>query len=116
MPARSKPAGKVVGFIDLSKLKSQQAKKPTQESRRLRSKDDVAPDVRPTLGHDKKKALVRGDRGTREKLTATQLRDREFSRFLAAPAPSPAPAVRAAPASRWAVEAAADVTSVRAAA
>jgi translation initiation factor IF-2 len=80
-PAVRKPAGKVLGFIDLSKLKSQ-PKRPTQESRRLRSKDDVAPNVQPTLGHDKKKALVRGDRGTRESLSAGQLREREAGRFL----------------------------------
>jgi len=85
-PAARKPAGKVIGFIDLSKLKSN-VKRPTQESRRLRSKDDVAPDVKPTLGHDKKKALVRGDRGTRENLTAGQLREREAGRFLRRGAP-----------------------------
>jgi len=72
--------GKVVGFIDLSKIKSQPQKKT--ESRRLRSKDDVAPNVQPTLGHDKKRALLRGDRGAREQLTSGQLREREAGRFL----------------------------------
>ena len=78
-PAR---LGKVVGFIDLSKLAAQ-PRRPTTESRRLRSKDDVAPDVRPTLGQGKKGALVRGDRGgARDTMTASQLRDREAGRFL----------------------------------
>ncbi|MBI5363767.1 MAG: translation initiation factor IF-2 [Planctomycetes bacterium] len=81
-PAARKPAGKVLGFIDLSKLKSNQPKRPTQESRRLRSKDDVAPNVQPTLGHDKNKALVRGDRGTRGNLSAGQLREQQGNRFL----------------------------------
>ncbi len=89
-PASATPRrlGKVVGFIDLSKIKSQTAKKP--ESRRLRSKDDVAPDVQPTLGHDKKRALVRGDRGTRGGLSAGQLREREAGRFLRRRGPTPA--------------------------
>ncbi len=83
-PRLTTPArlGKVVGFIDLSKLASQ-PRRPTTESRRLRSKDDVAPDVRPTLGAGKKGALVRGDRGgARDTMTASQLRDREAGRFL----------------------------------
>ncbi len=89
-PASATPRrlGKVVGFIDLSKIKSQVPKKP--ESRRLRSKDDVAPDVQPTLGHDKKRALVRGDRGTRGGLSAGQLREREAGRFLRRRGPTPA--------------------------
>ncbi|MBK7874744.1 MAG: translation initiation factor IF-2 [Planctomycetes bacterium] len=82
VPVPRKPAGKVLGFIDLSKLKTNQPKRPVQESRRLRSKDDVAPNVQPTLGHDKKKALVRGDRGTRENLSAGQLREQQGNRFL----------------------------------
>ena len=50
-----------------------QPRRPTTESRRLRSKDDVAPDVRPTLGLGKKGALVRGDRGgARDTMTAQQ--------------------------------------------
>jgi len=74
--------GKVVGFIDLSKIASQ-ARKPTIESRRLRSSDDVAPDVRPTQGGVKKGGIVRGDRGgARDTMTASQLRDREAGRFL----------------------------------
>jgi translation initiation factor IF-2 len=79
-PQPTKRLGKVVGFIDLSKIQTQAPKKP--ESRRLRSKDDVAPDVQPTLSHDKKRALLRGDRGAREQLTPGQLREREAGRFL----------------------------------
>jgi translation initiation factor IF-2 len=96
-PAPVRRLGKVVGFIDLSKIKSQPQKKT--ESRRLRSNDDVAPNVQPTLGHDKKRALLRGDRGTRDQLSAGQLREREAGRFLrrrgattpGAPAPGGAP-------------------------
>ncbi|MFN0243529.1 MAG: translation initiation factor IF-2 [Planctomycetota bacterium] len=87
-PAPTRRLGKVVGFIDLSKIKSNVAKKP--ESRRLRSKDDVAPNVQPTLGHDKKRALVRGDRGARGTLSAGQLREREAGRFLRRRGPTPA--------------------------
>jgi translation initiation factor IF-2 len=86
LPARR--LGKVVGFIDLSKIKSAPQKKT--ESRRLRSKDDVAPNVQPTLGHDKKRALLRGDRGTRGQLSAGQLREREAGRFLRRRGPTPA--------------------------
>jgi translation initiation factor IF-2 len=79
-PAAPKRQGKVVGFIDLSKIQTTAPKKA--ESRRLRSKDDVAPTVMPTLAHDKKRALLRGDRGAREQLTSGQLREREAGRFL----------------------------------
>jgi translation initiation factor IF-2 len=81
-PQPSKIKGTVIGRIDLSKIRTTAPKKPTSESRRLRSKDDVAPDVQPTLGHDKKRALVRGDRGPRGQLSSGQLRERESSRFL----------------------------------
>ncbi len=76
-----KPLGKVVGFVDLSKM-SAPPNKDRAESRRLRSKDDVAPDVNPTLGHDRKKALVRGDHASRGSLTASQLREKESGRYL----------------------------------
>lgn len=80
-PAAKRRAGKVVGFVDLSKVQAKtEPKKP--ESRRLRSKDDVAPNVQPTLGHDKRKALVRGDQAARGTLTATQLKEKEAGRFL----------------------------------
>ncbi|MBL8860035.1 MAG: translation initiation factor IF-2 [Planctomycetes bacterium] len=79
-PKTPRRKGTVIGFVDLSKIKSTAPKKT--ESRRLRSRDDVAPDVKPTLGHDKKRALVRGDRGPRGQLTAGELREREAGRFL----------------------------------
>ncbi len=79
-PAR-KMGGKVVGFIDLSKVKSQPVPKK-EESRRLRSSDDVTLNVQPTLGADKKKALLRGDRNARGTMTAGQLREAQSSRFL----------------------------------
>jgi translation initiation factor IF-2 len=72
------PAGKVVGFIDLSKI---QATPKKSESRRLRSRDDVLPDVRPTLRHDSRNNMLRGDRGSRNSLTAAQLREREAGRY-----------------------------------
>mgnify|MGYP002630054742 CR=1 FL=1 len=72
------PAGKVVGFIDLSKI---QAAPKKSESRRLRSRDDVLPDVRPTLRHDTRNNMLRGDRGSRGQLTAAQLREREAGRY-----------------------------------
>lgn len=72
------PAGKVVGFIDLSKI---QAAPKKSESRRLRSRDDVLPDVRPTLRHDSRNNMLRGDRGSRNSLTAAQLREREAGRY-----------------------------------
>ncbi len=76
--AKAGPAGKVVGFIDLSKI---QAAPKKSESRRLRSRDDVLPDVRPTLRHDSRRSMLRGDRGSRDSLTAAQLREREAGRY-----------------------------------
>ncbi len=78
--ARRRP-GKVVGFIDLSKIQAKQEPKRTQ-SRRLSSSDDVAPDVQPTMGRDRARAFQRGDHGQRGALTAAQLRERESSRYL----------------------------------
>ncbi len=90
-PAAKRRAGKVVGFVDLSKVQAKtEPKKP--ESRRLRSKDDVAPNVQPTLGHDKRKALVRGDQAARGTLTATQLKEKEAARFLRRKGAGPATA------------------------
>ena len=80
--APSTPAGKVVGFVDLSKFKpATPAKKPT-ESRRLRGKDDVAPDVKPTMPHDKKRALARGTPVARGQMSASELRTQASDRFL----------------------------------
>ncbi|MCK6447016.1 MAG: translation initiation factor IF-2 [Planctomycetes bacterium] len=84
-----KPAGKVVGFVDLSKIQAPPSKSQA-ESRRLRSKDDVAPDVLPTLGHDRKRALVRGDHGSRGQMTASQLREKESGRYLRRKGATPA--------------------------
>jgi translation initiation factor IF-2 len=80
-PAAHRRPGKVVGFVDLSKVQpAPAAKRP--ETRRLRSKDDVAPEVMPTLGHDRRRALMRGDHASRGQLTAAQLREKEAGRFL----------------------------------
>ncbi len=90
-PALRKIAGKVVGFVDLSKIQAQPAaRKP--ETRRLRSKDDVTPDVQPTLGHDRKKALLRGDHAQRGQLTPAQLREKESARYLRRRGPTTGPA------------------------
>lgn len=80
-PAARRRAGKVVGFVDLSKVQSAPTTR-RPDSRRLRSKDDVAPNVQPTLGHDRRRALMRGDHASRGQLTAAQLRERESGRFL----------------------------------
>jgi translation initiation factor IF-2 len=75
-------AGKVVGFIDLSKLKPQTPAKKPIESRRLRGKDEVTPDVKPTMPHDKKRALGRGTPVARGQMSASQLRTQASDRFL----------------------------------
>jgi translation initiation factor IF-2 len=81
VPALRKPAGKVLGFIDLSKQQTARAA-PKPDTKRLRSKDDVTPDVQPTLGHDRKKALLRSDHAQRGQLTPAQLREKESARYL----------------------------------
>lgn len=81
-PAAQRRAGKVVGFVDLTKLQSASSAPKRPESRKLHSKDDETPDVRPTLGHDRKRALMRGDHASRGQLTAAQLREKEAGRFL----------------------------------
>ena len=86
-PSAKRRTGKVVGFVDLSKIQTTAQRRP--DSRRLRSKDDVTPDVRPTLGHDRSRALMRGDHGSRGQLTAAQLREREAGRFLRRGRPQP---------------------------
>jgi len=73
-------AGKVVGFIDLSKV--QPKEQARRESRRLQSRDDAAaPEVQPTLGKGRR-PLVRGTDQARGNLTASELREREGQRFL----------------------------------
>ncbi len=78
-PSAKRRSGKVVGFIDPAQFQRQQPARP--ESRRLRSSDDVVPDVMPTMGRDRKAGVVRGDT-TRGTMTAQELRDREQGRFL----------------------------------
>jgi len=78
-PSSKRRSGKVVGFIDPAQFQRQAPSKP--ESRRLRSSDDVVPEVKPTLGRDRRTGVVRGDT-TRGTLTAQELRDRESGRFL----------------------------------
>ena len=80
---QGKPRGNVVGFIDPSSFQSSQPARRKNESRRLSSRDDVAPDVRPTFSHDRG-GRMRGGGGTgsRGALTASQLRERESGRFL----------------------------------
>ena len=76
----SGPQGKVVGFIDLSKVKTTEPRRSV--SRRLNSSDDLMPNVQPTLQHDPRRAMMRGDRGSRDSLSAAQLREREAGRYL----------------------------------
>ena len=74
------PKGKVVGFIDLSTIKTHNPKRP--ESRRLRGQNEYfVPNVQPTFGK-KGRGAPRAEGGERDGLTAQQLRDRESSRFL----------------------------------
>jgi translation initiation factor IF-2 len=79
-PSTTRRTGKVVGFIDPSQFQTRPVRKP--ESRRLRSSDDVAPEVKPTLGKTRRSPFVRGDAGTRNQLTAQQLREKESGRYL----------------------------------
>ncbi|NOT30712.1 MAG: hypothetical protein HOP15_09730, partial [Planctomycetes bacterium] len=78
-PSAKRRSGTVIGFIDPAQFQRQQPVRP--DSRRLRSSDDVVPDVKPTMGRDRKAGVVRGDT-TRGTMTAQELRDREQGRFL----------------------------------
>ena len=49
----AKRKGNVVGFIDLSTIASSQPARRRPDSRRLQSRDDFTPDVRPTFGRDR---------------------------------------------------------------
>ncbi|MFT5199089.1 MAG: translation initiation factor IF-2, partial [Planctomycetota bacterium] len=71
------PKGNVIGFIDPSTFQKQNAPKGRHQTRRLVGRDDVTPDVRPSLGHGPREKA-----GPRGALTATQLREREQGRFL----------------------------------
>ncbi len=73
---KASPKGNVIGFIDPSSFQKQQSK-GRHQARRLVSRDDVAPDVRPTMGRGRQEKT-----GPRGSLTATQLREREQGRFL----------------------------------
>jgi translation initiation factor IF-2 len=77
-----KPRGRVVGFIDPSSFQTREPQRRTTQSRRLQSRDDAAPDVRPTFTQDRGKGPLRGTGGARGNLTAAQLKDREQGRFL----------------------------------
>jgi len=87
-PGAARRAGKVVGFVDLSKL----APPPTpvkRDSRRLRSADDeAAPNVQPTLGKDRRKAFTRGADAQRSTLSPQELREREAGRVLRTSGPT----------------------------
>lgn len=76
---KPKAKGNVVGFIDLSTVQSQPTRR-RPDSRRLQSRDDRAPDVRPTFGRDR--GRQQGPTGPRGKMTAAELREREQGRFL----------------------------------
>ena len=72
--------GNVVGFIDPSSFQQSSPSRSRPDSRRLQSKDDATPDVRPTFGRDRNRQA--GPAGPRGKMTAAELREREQGRFL----------------------------------
>ena len=76
----AKRKGNVVGFIDLSTIASSQPARRRPDSRRIQSRDDFTPDVRPTFGRDR--GRQQGPTGPRGKMTAAELREREQGRFL----------------------------------
>jgi translation initiation factor IF-2 len=80
-PPKAKPRGNVVGFIDPSKFQASQPVRRKTMSRRLQSRDDATPDVRPTYTHGRG-PVPGGGGGPRGNLTAAQLRERESGRFL----------------------------------
>lgn len=76
------PKGKITGFIDPSQLQQSQPRRRS-ESRRLQSRDDAAPDVRPTFaGRGGRSGGTAPAATGGKKMTATQLREREQGRFL----------------------------------
>lgn len=87
-PSEKRRSGKVVGFIDLSKVQS--ARPPRRDSRRLgRSDDSAVSSVQPTYGGRRRGGGGGGGGGAprpglenRGDLTAAQLREREAGRFL----------------------------------
>ena len=72
--------GNVVGFIDPSSFQQSSPARSRPDSRRLQSRDDATPDVRPTFGRDRNRQA--GPTGPRGKMTAAELREREQGRFL----------------------------------
>ncbi|MDG1050603.1 MAG: translation initiation factor IF-2, partial [Planctomycetota bacterium] len=72
--------GNVVGFIDPSSFQQAAQSRSRPDSRRLQSRDDATPDVRPTFGRDRNRQA--GPAGPRGKMTAAELREREQGRFL----------------------------------
>jgi translation initiation factor IF-2 len=88
-PGRNDPKdpprrGNVVGFVDPSTFQ-QAPQKKRASSRRLQSRDEAAPDVRPTLGGRRAGGPASPQpsaSGPRGKLTAAELREREQNRFL----------------------------------
>ncbi len=82
-PAATEGAGRkgnVVGFIDPSSFQQASPSRSRPDSRRLQSRDDATPDVRPTFGRDRNRQA--GPAGPRGKMTAAELREREQGRFL----------------------------------
>ena len=77
-PAKRK--GNVIGFIDPSSFQQSSPSRSRPDSRRLQSRDDATPDVRPTFGRDRNRQA--GPIGPRGKMTAAELREREQGRFL----------------------------------
>lgn len=74
------PRGNIKGFIDPSTFQQSQPSRRRADSRRLQSRDDATPDVRPTFGRDRSRQ--QGPTGPRGKMTAAELREREQGRFL----------------------------------
>ncbi len=76
--------GNVVGFVDPSTFQQAPQKKKAS-SRRIQSRDEATPDVRPTLGGGRRGAPTSPQpaaTGPRGQLTANELREREQNRFL----------------------------------
>lgn len=74
------PRGNIKGFIDPSTFAQSTPARRRPDSRRIQSRDDAAPDVRPTFGRDRNRQA--GPAGPRGKMTAAELREREQGRFL----------------------------------
>jgi len=82
MPAR--PGAKIVGRIDPALLQSRPAgaNRPAVAAGAsdTMTTSGAAVDVRPTLAHNRKKALLRTDTASRDRLSTAQLKEREQSR------------------------------------